>query len=125
MNSPNPKIIALQFNETINQQNIRELASLMTEDHRFIDRAGLVVCRKGKMMNAWVRFFELFPEYRNTFTGVESNGNLVILYGYATWKNGDTPDQAIWTAMIEDSLVAEWRIFEDTEENRKNLELLE
>ena len=111
MNTPDPKIIALQFNETINQQNIRGLTSLMTEDHRFIGRDGAVVIGKGKMTEAWVGFFELFPEYRNSFTRVESNGNLVILFGYATWKKGETPNHAIWTAMTEDGLVAEWRIY--------------
>ena len=40
MNSTDPKLIALQFNEHINHQNIRGLSDLMTEDHRFIDRAG-------------------------------------------------------------------------------------
>jgi predicted SnoaL-like aldol condensation-catalyzing enzyme len=125
MASTNPAMIALQFNEFINQQNIQGLTSLMTDDHRFIDRAGLVVNGKTNMLDAWVRFFELYPEYRNTFTRVESNGNLVILYGYATWNKGDAPDHAIWTATVEDDLVAVWRIHEDTEENRKNLELLE
>ena len=75
----------------------------MTEDHRFIDRDGTVVIGKGKMMEAWVRFFELFPEYQNSFTKVESNGNLVILFEYANWRKGEAPNHAIWTAMTEDS----------------------
>jgi predicted SnoaL-like aldol condensation-catalyzing enzyme len=125
MVSMDPKWIALQFNENINQQNIQGLSSLMTDDHRFIDRAGLVVSGKSNMMDAWVRFFELFPENRNTFTRVESNGNLVVLYGYATWKKGEAPDHAIWTTTIEDNLVAEWRIYEDTDENKEKFNLLE
>jgi len=32
-----PKLIALQFNEFINQQNIPGLTILLMEDHRFID----------------------------------------------------------------------------------------
>ena len=91
----------------------------MMEDHRFIGRDGAVVIGKGKMTEAWVGFFELFPEYRNSFTKVESNGNLVILYGCATWKKGEAPDHAIWIATIEDGLVAEWRIYEDTQENKE------
>jgi hypothetical protein len=47
----------------------------------------------------------------------------VVLYGYATWHEGDDPDWAIWTARIEDDLVAEWRIYEDTEENRSRFGL--
>ena len=125
MNAPDPKIIALQFNETINQQNIRGLTSLMTEDHRFIDRAGLIVSGKNNLTEAWIRFFELFPEYRNTFTDVKSNGNLIILFGYATWKKGEAPDHVIWTAIIKDDLVAEWRIYEDSEENKEKFKVSE
>jgi ketosteroid isomerase-like protein len=85
MGSINPKQIALQFNECINTQNIRRISDLMTEDHRFIDRAGKVVRGKENMIRAWVKFFELFPEYQNTFERIETHNNIVILYGYATW----------------------------------------
>jgi hypothetical protein len=39
----------------------------MTEDHRFIDRAGKLISGKGNMTEARISFFELFPEYQNTF----------------------------------------------------------
>ncbi len=124
MSPTDPKLIALQFNEHINHQNISGISNLMTEDHRFIDRAGSVVKGKESMTRSWINFFESFPEYRNTFNKVESQNNLVILYGYATWKKGDDPDRAIWTAMIENDLVAEWRIYENTEENKKKFEII-
>ena len=34
-----------------------------------------------------------------------------------------TEDHAIWTAKIENDLVVEWCIYEDTEENRKKFSL--
>jgi predicted SnoaL-like aldol condensation-catalyzing enzyme len=85
----------------------------------------MMVSGKESMTSAWIRFFELFPEYQNTFERVETHNNLVILYGYATWKKGDAPDHAIWTATIENDLVAEWRIYEDTEDNKKKFNLIE
>jgi predicted SnoaL-like aldol condensation-catalyzing enzyme len=121
VSSVDPQQVALQFNEHINHQNVHGISDLMTENHRFIDRAGEVVSGKGSMVLAWTRFFESFPEYHNTFERVESRGNLVILYGYATWSKGEVPDHAIWTATIENGLVAEWRIYEDTEKNREKL----
>ena len=75
------------------------------------------------LLDAWRRFFALFPDYINTFTRVESRGNLVVLHGYATWEAGAAPDHAIWTARIEGGLVAEWRIYADNEENRHRLGL--
>jgi hypothetical protein len=61
MGTMDPKLIALQFNRCINSQNIHGISNLMTEDHRFIDRAGMMVSGKESMTSAWIRFFELFP----------------------------------------------------------------
>jgi predicted SnoaL-like aldol condensation-catalyzing enzyme len=124
MNSVDPKLTALQFNEYINRQDIDGLSRLMTEGHTFIDRKGQVDRGRGTMTKGWTDFFKSFPDYRNTFQRVESQGDLVVLYGYATWKEGADPDYAIWTAVIEDDLVAEWRIYEDTDENKRRFNLL-
>jgi ketosteroid isomerase-like protein len=124
LNSVDPKLTALQFNEYINRQDIDGLTSLMTEGHTFIDRKGYVDEGKQRMTQGWIDFFASFPEYQNTFERVQSHGNLVVLYGYATWSKGTDPDWAIWTATIEDDLVAEWRIYEDSAENRCRLNLI-
>ena len=118
MNPADPKQISLQFNAQITAHNINGLAALMTTDHRFIDRDGQVTAGKEAMLDAWGRFFALFPDYVNTFTRVESQGDLVVLHGFATWEAGGAPDHAIWTARVEGGLVAEWRIYADNEENR-------
>ncbi|MFW9972351.1 MAG: hypothetical protein ACFFDF_19350 [Candidatus Odinarchaeota archaeon] len=78
MNLKDPKLIVLQFNDYINNQDIKGLTSLMTEDHKFIDRTG---AEFGDMINGWKEFFTNFPTYKNYFTRVESRGNLVIILG--------------------------------------------
>ena len=124
MNSIDPKLTALQFNEYINNQDIAGLSGLMTEDHTFIDREGNSDKGKESMTNGWIGFFKSFPEYKNTFIRVQSQDDLVVIYGYAIWKKGSEPDYVIWTATIEDDLVAEWRIYEDTEENKRRFNLI-
>jgi ketosteroid isomerase-like protein len=124
MNSVDPKLTALQFNECINRQDIDGLSSLMTDDHQFVDRAGEIVKGKDAMTRGWIEFFDSFPEYNNTFLRVDSHENRVVLYGYATWSMGSESDYAIWTATIENDLVAEWRIYEDSEENKRHLGLI-
>lgn len=123
MSPTDPKLIALQFNEHINAQDVAGLASLMSEDHTFIDRADQAVVGKAAMLRGWISFFAQFPNYFNTFTRVESQGDLVVLYGYATWDVGEAPDYAIWTARIEHNLVAEWRIYYDNSQNRQKFGL--
>ena len=124
MNSKDPKLTALQFNEYINNQDIKGLSSLMTEDHTFIDREGGVFKGKESMTKGWIDFFNQFPDYKNIFTRVESRDNLVIIIGYAIWSKESSEDHVIWTAKIEDDLVAEWRIYVDTEENRKKFDII-
>ena len=123
-NKKDPKLTALQFNECINAQDVKGLSGLMTEDHTFIDRKDEVYPGKDAMTEGWQHFFSQFPDYVNTFTRVESRGDLVILIGFATWEKGSDPDHAIWTARIEDDLVAEWRIYHDTEENRSRFNIV-
>lgn len=119
MNTRDTKLTALQFNEYINKQDIEKLSCLMSDDHTFIDRSGKIDKGKESMTGGWIEFFKSFPGYRNTFTRVESRGDLVVLVGYAYWSDENKYDPAIWTAKIENDLVAEWRIYEDTEENRE------
>ncbi len=124
MNSVDPKLTALQFNEYINKQDIDGLSSLMTEDHVFVDRVGKGDKGNESMTKGWKGFFEMFPEYKNTFIRIQSQDDLVVIYGYAIWKKGSERDYVIWTAKIENDLVAEWRIYEDKEENKKKFNLV-
>jgi predicted SnoaL-like aldol condensation-catalyzing enzyme len=124
MNTKNPKLVALEFNECINRQDLDGLSRLMTDDHTFIDRDGKVVQPRKVMIESWKQFFESFPEYKNTFTRVKSKGNLVVMLGHAFWSQEQPYDPAIWTASIRDDLVCEWRIYADTEANRKAFNLV-
>ncbi len=91
----------------------------MTEDHTFIDREGNATSSKEKMRESWVKFFEMFPEYKNIFTKLESKDNFVVIIGYAFWSDENPHDSVIWTTEIEDDLVVKWCIYEDTAENRE------
>lgn len=121
MNSKDPKLIALQFNEYINKQDIQSLSGLMAENHAFIDRENNVVKPKANMVKSWIKFFQMFPKYKNTFMRVDSKDDLVVIVGFAYWDEKNKYDPAIWTAKIENDLVAEWRIYYDTKENRELL----
>jgi hypothetical protein len=123
MNKMNPMFTALKFNECINAQNLDGLADLMTDDHTFIDRDGNIGQPKTFMIDGWKKFFEMFPVYKNYFTRVELKDNTVVILGYAYWSDENPYDYVIWTARIENDLVAEWKIYHDTEENRKKLNI--
>jgi hypothetical protein len=100
---------ALRFNENINQRNLEGLINLMTEDHTFIDNFGAV---DQDMKKGWKAFFDNYPDYRNIFTSVTVQDNIVIMIGYSTCS--DEPrlnGPSMWTAKIDNALVSEWRVY--------------
>ena len=124
MNSKDPKLVALQFNQCINNQDLNGLTLLMSDDHAFIDREGKISQPKQFMVQAWKQFFEMVPKYRNTFNRVQSKDNHVAILGFAYWSEKQPYDPIIWTATIVNDLVQEWRTYSDTEANRRQFDLL-
>lgn len=116
-----PKYIALKFNECINSQDIKGLVNLMTEDHSFIDISEELHQGRDEMQKGWEEFFNLYPDYQNIFSRVESRDNLVIMLGYSTCSYNPLDGPAIWTAKIKKNLISEWRVYEDTQSNRELL----
>jgi ketosteroid isomerase-like protein len=111
MDSSKLMLIALKFNEKINLQDPEGLAELMTEDHTFIDNSGEITKGKEVMKEGWRQFFKRYPDYRNIFTSVVVQDNVVVMVGYSkcSYKLLDGPN--IWTAKVHQGLVSEWRVY--------------
>ena len=124
MNRRDPKLTALLFNECINVRDPAGLAALMTKDHVFIDGEGGVERGREILAASWREFFERWPDYRNHFRAVDSRDDLVVVVGHATCSHAPLDGPALWTARVRDDLVAEWRVYADTEENREMLGLV-
>ena len=123
MSKKDPIYVVLQFNECINHRDLQGLSELMTEDHVFIDSSDDVHRGKEMMVEGWNDFFNNYPDYRNHFSVVESTGNLVLVTGHSTCSYEPLDGPALWTAKVENDLVAEWRVYLDTVENRRKLNL--
>lgn len=121
--APDPVSIAIGFNIQVNAQNVEGLRELMTEGYKFIDSKGDVDYGRDEMTQGWADFFKSFPDYQNIFTHVEARGDLVVILGHSTCSYEPLHGPAIWTAKIRDRLVAEWRVYDDTEENRRRLQI--
>jgi len=116
-----PKKVTLRFNECINNRDIKALSNLMTDDHTFIDSDNRTNAGKLSCIEAWTGFFQMFPDYKNIFTQIETNENLVTMVGYSTCSDKRLEGPAIWTAKIKDGLVSESRVYTDSKENREQL----
>jgi len=111
MDSFDVMMVALRFNEKINERNLEGLAELMAEDHAFVDSDGTVTKGKTVMKDVWAKFFDLYPDYRNVFTSVTVQGNVVVMVGYSTCSYKPLNGPTMWTAKVHGGRVSEWRVY--------------
>ena len=113
-----PSEVARQFNDLINEANLEGLASMMTDDHAFIVSAEAVVSGKHSSVSAWRSFFRAFPGYRNVFVRYVAAASVVAIEGHSECFDPRLAGPALWRAVVRGDCVAEWRVYEDTSENR-------
>lgn len=118
-----PASAVTQFNDCINRGDLDGLVALMTEDHAFIDSEGASVPGRAACTDAWRGFFQAFPDYRNTFTELRTDGDRVTVVGYSSCATPALDGPALWSAIVRDGKVAEWRVLQDTPESRAQLNL--
>lgn len=63
MNTVDPKMTTLRFNECSYHQDIQDLSDLMSDDHTFIDRKSDMTRGKDLTTKSRITFFESSPDY--------------------------------------------------------------
>ncbi|HEY2466327.1 MAG TPA: nuclear transport factor 2 family protein [Terracidiphilus sp.] len=120
--------IAQAFVRAINRQDVNRLAELMSPAHRFIDSLGKMVEGRDKMREGWAAYFRLVPDYAIAIEEYYPADTVVIMLGMASGTyshDGTLHLENRWQtpiairALIEDDLVAEWRVYADNEPMRK------
>ncbi len=103
------KSVALEFNERINKQDLKGLASLML---------------LGMYLKARISCLKAGRSSLNTTltTGTYSpplitRDDIVIMVGHSECSEKMLDGPTLWTAKIRGDLVAEWRVYEDTTAN--------
>jgi ketosteroid isomerase-like protein len=103
--------VVLAFNEAINSGDLDRLAGLMTDDHRFIDSAGGEVHGRTACIEAWLGFFDGFPDYRNVFDDVrEVAPGEVVAVGRSECSDTRLHGPARWSATVVDGRVRRWQV---------------
>lgn len=118
-----PVDVVRRFNAAINDRDLDGLAPVMSDEHMFVDTQGGTVRGKQACLEAWRGFFAAFPDYRNTFTELTARDDVVAVAGYSECERPELAGPALWSARVTGSLVAEWRVHEDTPQTRHELGL--
>jgi hypothetical protein len=112
------EIVAFQFMDAINAGSIESLADLMTEEHRFVDSAGSITIGKDACLAGWRRFFVAFPDYQNFVDRIGTYDGTVVIRGGSACSSPELDGPALWAAEVVDGLIDEWRVYDDTTQNR-------
>jgi ketosteroid isomerase-like protein len=123
MRDVSPFTVVSRFNAYINDSDLDGLTSMMTDDHAFIDSAGSVVSGKAAVAAAWNSFFKAFPDYRNVFVRHKADGPVVIIEGHSVCSDPRLNGPSLWRATVRQGKIAQWRVYDDTIQNRRALGL--
>jgi ketosteroid isomerase-like protein len=116
------------FIDAINEGNVSQLSSLMTEDHTFVDSGGGVVSGRDQMTTGWSQYFRMFPDYRIEAHDILQAEGLVAIFGSASGtyngKRGLVPENRIempaaWKAVVDNGRIKFWQVYADWTEGAK------
>lgn len=125
-----PVDVVLRFVAAINAHDIADVASLITDDYRFVDSLGAVMSGAAKLREGWQAYFKTVPDYRIDVRETFYKQEVVVLLGTA--RGTYTPDgtlrlvdlwetPAAWRAVVRGDRVAEWQVYADNEPIRQRL----
>jgi ketosteroid isomerase-like protein len=123
MATSDPQHVVVQFNEAINTRDLDALCALVTDDHSFIDPADRCIRGRDAVREAWRGFFVTFPDYRNVFERIEVRGDRAVISGRSICSVAALCGPALWTAVVRDAAIAEWRVYDDNADTRRALAL--
>jgi len=115
---------ALRFVNEINRHDLESVATLLSDDHLFVDALGQEVRGRDRCRDAWREYFGLFPDYHLAVREWFQNGRVVGLFGTAsgTYAVGsELRAENRWRipvacrAVVRDHLVAQWQVYADSE----------
>ena len=125
------KAVVEAFVAAINKHDPAAIASLMTEDHTFIDPTGTPHVGRDIMTEGWKGYFAMFPDYEIHIERVLADKSVVAVFGSAVGtyngKRGLVADNRIampaaWRALIENGKVKLWQVYADWTDGWKIIE---
>jgi len=114
--------VAREFVAAINEHDTKWLATLMTEDHEFVDSLGERVRGRELMLHGWRRYFGMMPDLKLEIDQIIAEGSIVGLFGRASGTytiDGNLRQENAWRipiavrAHVDGDRVQKWQSFAD------------
>ena len=112
--------VAMAFVDAINSKNLERIASLMTNDHTFIDGDGSEYRGKEQMAAGWKEHLELIPDLTLYIDRHFEENETVVLLGWSSGtivQDGELKSEnswrvpCAWRVVVESGKVAIWQLY--------------
>lgn len=110
------------FIEAINNQNITQIITLLDEDHLFINSQDKKLSGKENVIRAWLKYFELFPDYHIEAEQIVASDDMIAIFGYSSGTYKNLADKSnlnywrlpsSWKVSVQNSLITKWQVYTD------------
>lgn len=110
--------IALAFIDSINKADSDRMYNLLAYNHQFIDSQGNKINNRDHVKEAWIEYFEFFPDYKIEICETLEKDSLICIFGFAsgTYKNNSSNYwriPAAWKVITEGSRISHWQVYAD------------
>lgn len=127
MGNPHPLEVTMDFIKRINAGDVNALCELMSEGHIFQDALGKRFIGRETMRQGWTMYFKLVTDYQVHAVEFFQTQDRLAVFGNASgrYTGGAAAKEtfwevpAAWRAVVQDGLIAEWRVYADNQPLRK------
>jgi ketosteroid isomerase-like protein len=129
MGNAQPLEVAMDFIKRINAGDVGALCDLITEGHIFQDALGKRFIGRETMRQGWAMYFKTVSNYQVHAEEFFQTDDRLAIFGTASGRCavGSSAGEsfwevpAAWRAVVQDGLIAEWRVYADNQPLRKLL----
>jgi ketosteroid isomerase-like protein len=128
MASPEPLEVAMDFIKRINAGDVNALCDLMTAGHIFQDALGKRFIGRETMRQGWTMYFKMIADYPIHADEFFQTRDRLAILGTASGTSAGNGSRSVekfrevpaaWMAVVQNGLVAEWRVYGDNQPLRK------
>ena len=110
------KEVVLNYVSAINNADILEMDKIMSNDLLYIDSAGKEYRGKEVMIQAWITYFTMFPDYKIEVTEITENDAMIGLFGSASGTFNEKKTAyyrlpAAWKVIVREGNIVHWQVY--------------
>lgn len=110
----------LNFIQSVNNQSITQIVLSLSEETIFCNSQGKEIRGKDNVLRAWMKYFELFPDYYIDAEHILEKEGVVLITGHSggTYKNLKDDDcrwrlPSAWKVQLENEQIILWQVYTD------------